>query len=410
MSALADFLLAKEPLFDYALEQLERRTGKEGVDARLTAEIASKAARKTQDLGLQLDCSGQELYRALIGLISRQDYQLAHRLGGTEPNNVAQMLPLITKAIAGYEMPRSGFFLKEDVAEAMLLKHPPTAIMQRLGYDKVQTMLAHESLAEVYLALRFGQDPDWLNQFDAKYHSLKGKDFEERPIQLITYDPDKWGDLAAHFVQKKLHNIANNKEVGVIGVMPMSQTHMEGITLKVMSLIFHYYNELRLYSAFFKLVKAKKNFGEIVATTLIADPAHVNIVQGQKIHWRVIQRYFGKLPTEDHPEMFEPHVHPEDLHWRKAEACMADFDTQLEWWNDLDYVAAVKPGGPVTFNMMDVSFSYSNGVSYDNRYLYHFREALWNEVFASYMGQKVLREQLLVKLDNAVVAPESIEL
>jgi hypothetical protein len=52
--------------------------------------------------------------------------------------------------------------------------------------------------------------------------------------------------------------------------------------------------------------------------------------------------------------------------------------------------------------------SYSNSIPYEDRYLYHFREALWNEVFARYMGEKVLEEQLLVKLDNAVVKPEML--
>ena len=36
-------------------------------------------------------------------------------------------------------------------------------------------------------------------------------------------------------------------------------------------------------------------------------------------------------------------------------------------------------------------------------------ESLWNEVFARYMGEKVLREQLLVKLDNAIVKPEALK-
>jgi len=60
----------------------------------------------------------------------------------------------------------------------------------------------------------------------------------------------------------------------------------------------------------------------------------------------------------------------------------------------------------VTFNLMDISLSYSNGISYPERYLYHFRESLWNEVFARYMGEKVLEEMLLEKLDNAIIKPE----
>jgi hypothetical protein len=55
---------------------------------------------------------------------------------------------------------------------------------------------------------------------------------------------------------------------------------------------------------------------------------------------------------------------------------------------------------------MDLSLSYSNDIPYEDRYLYHFRESLWNEVFARYMGEKALEEQLLEKLDNAIIKPE----
>jgi hypothetical protein len=186
----------------------------------------------------------------------------------------------------------------------------------------------------------------------------------------------------------------------------MKEAHMTGITLKVMPLLFHYFNEIRLYSSFFKLMQSKQNFGAIVSDTLIADPAHIKITDNAHIHWRVIQRYFGKLVGEKHPEIFEPHVQPEDLHWRRAESVMYEIDPELEFWDGLDYVGVLKGTDAITFNLMDVSLSYSNGIAYQDRYLYHFREALWNEVFARYFGEKVLEEQLLVKLDNAVISPE----
>jgi hypothetical protein len=410
VSLLAEFLKAKEPLFDHALDQLEKRSGKAGVDAKLTAEIATKAALHIKQLGLEPDCAGQELYEALLKRVAEHDRHLAEAIGGQNPDSIPEMIPLIIDAVQKIDMPRKGFFLKESAAAEMLRKTPPPNVMQRLGYTDVEQLLIHEDIYELFLSLRFAEEPDWLNEFDAHYSHIKAADFEERTIRLVVFNPQKWGDIAAHFIEKKLHNIANNKELGCIGVMPMTQTHMTGVTLKVMPLMLHYYNELRLYSSFFKLVKAKKNFGQIVATTLIADPAHVKLVEHSHIHWRVIQRYFGKLKNENHPEIFEPHVHPEDLHWRRAEELLYQVDPELHYWTDMDYVAVMRDGEPVTFNLMDLSLSYSNGISYADRYVYHFRESLWNEVFARYMGQKLLEEQLLIKLDNAIVKPETLEL
>ncbi|MBW3538118.1 hypothetical protein KY386_01335 [Candidatus Parcubacteria bacterium] len=415
MTLLAQLLKAKEPLFDHALRQLEQRTGKTGVDAALVGEIAAKSAERIRRLGLEPDCSGPELYASLIRLVQRHDEHLARAIGGSDPTSIPEMVPLIVGAVQAADLPRDGFFLKTDVARRMLQQMPPLAVMQRLGYRDVDDMLARESIFELFLALRFAQEADWLNRFDASYEELKAADFEKRTIQTMIFDPHKWGDIAAHFISKKLHNITHSKEMGAVGVMPMTATHMTGITLKVMPLLIHYFNEIRLYSAFFQLMKTKRDFGSVVARTLIADTPNIKITDGQHIHWRVIQRYFGKLKHERHPEIFQPHVQPEDLHWRRAEEVLYGLDPELEFWRDLDYVAVMKPSGsgqadaePVTFNLMDVSLSYSNQLAYPDRYLYHFRESLWNEIFARYLGQHMLEEQILVRLDNDMIAPDEL--
>ena len=409
MSTIGRFLQAKEPLFDHALNQLEHDSGKKGVDVKLAAEIVQTAARRTKQLGLTADATGEELYAALIHQVQQHDDHLAHAIGGTDPSNLAEMIPLIVKAAEAAPLPKDGWFLKTDKAAAMLRSHPPVAVMERLGYHLVSQMLEQEDIYELFLSLRFAEDPDWLNGFDALYSSLTAADFEPRRIKVVPFDRAKWGDIAEHFIAKKRHNITHSKEMGAIAVMPMTESRMTGVTLKALPLIIHYFNEIRLYSSFFKLMQAKKNFGQIVAETLIADPAHVSLSDHGQIHWRVIQRYFGKLTNEVHPEIFQPHVQPEDLHWRRAEEVLYDIDPELEFWRGLDFVAVLKNQDTVTFNLMDVSLGYSNGIGYADRYLYHFRESLWNEVFARYMGEKVLEQQLLEKLDNAVIKPEKLE-
>ncbi len=409
MSELADFLKAKEPLFAHTLDQLEERTGYKGIDVSLQAEILEKAHLAMRHLDLPLDVGGEDLYEALLHKVKVHDAHLAHSLGGDDPDDVADMLPRIVRKIESLDMPKDGFFIKEQVAEKMLQLTPPQNIMARLGYDSVETMLAKENLYEIFLALRFAEDADWLNEFNEHYKRLRGDDFTVRPIHVVPFDPDKWGDIAVHFIEHKLHNITNSKEMGAIALMPIQIKRMQGVTLKVFPLILHYFNEVRLYSSFFKLVQNKANFGEIVATTLIADPPHAKVLVGNKVHWRVIQRYFGKLKNENHPEIFEPHVQPEDLHWRKAEHILYEVDPELGFWRDMDYVAAMKAEGPVTFALMDVSLSYSNHIRYADRYLYHFRESLWNEVFARYLGEKTLEQQVLVKLDNDVIKPEVLD-
>ena len=406
---LSDSLGAKEPLFSMALKQLEQASGNTSVDVRLTAEIIGKVHMKTRELGLDpKDTTGTELYHALRHLVGKHDLHLTKEIGGSSKSTVAELIPLIKKAADRVDIPKDCWVLKKSVARDMLRATPPPQIMQRLGYQSVESMIKNESLYEIYGALRFAEGPEWLNEFDEHYKKLKPSDFEKRKIEIVIMPKDRWGDIADAFVHKKRHNITHLKELGVILMLPVTVDTIPGITMTALSLLFHYMNEIRLYSSFFKLKSTSSHFGQIFVDTLIADPASAAVMAGQHIHWRVIQRYFGKLEKERHPEIFEPHVQPEDLHWRKAEDVLYEIDPELAFWKDLDYVGAMYEKRPVAFNMMDVSISNSTKTPYHDRVIYHFRESLWNEIFARYMSMKTLEQQVLQQLDNDLIAPEKL--
>lgn len=407
---LSELLGATEPMFSLALKQLEAESGNPSADIRLTAEITGKLRLKTQELGLDPDdTTGKELYYALLNLIEKHDQHLVKQIGGSDPNDVDTLMPLIKKAWEDVDVSKKCWVLKASVAKAMLKKTPPKAIMKHLGYRSVDSMLKREKLGEIYGALRFVETPDWLNHFNEQYKKLKPSDFETRDMEIVEMPAERWATYATPFVHKKRHNITHLKELGVILMLPISkENNLRGVTIFVMPLLFHYLNEIRLYSAFFKLKQMQPKFGEIVANTLVADPSSAAVMAGQTIHWRVIQRYFGKLEKEYHPEIFEPHVQPEDLHWRQAEELLFKVDPELEFWRDLDYVGEVHAGRPVTMNLLDIAASYVNQSPYSERAIYHFREALWNEVFVRYMGQKNLEQQVLEQLDNDVIKPEDL--
>lgn len=408
---IVDLLKAKEPLLGIALRQLEQASGNIGVDVKLTAELVEKKAQKIRELGLDPDDStGKEVYQALLSLAKEHDAHLSKQIGSDDPEDVAKIIPLAVKAVQNTDMPTECWALKDDVAASFLRETPPKNIMERLGYTDVNEMLEKENLYEVYGALRFAESSDWLNEFNDKYARLTASDFEPREIKLVVMPKETWGDIAQKFIEKKRHINTHLKELGVVLILPPSVDRMPGISTKVMSLTYHYYNEVRLYSAFFKLQAVKPNFAQIIVDTLLGDPSSAGVMAGNKVHWRVIQKYFGKLKDEYHPEIFEPHVQPEDLHWRRAEELMYQVDPELKFWEDLDYVGFIPKGEdrPLTFNLMDVSLSFSNQIAYEDRYIYHFREALWNEIFIRYMGQEVLEDQILKQLDNDLISPEKL--
>lgn len=408
---LAELLQAEEPLFSTSLRQLEAASGRSSVDIRLSEEIKNTVRRKTLQLGLDpTDTTPEELYHALESRVAADNARIKTELLGVAEDNdtIRDLVPPMVEVVNKSRIPRKCWVLKRSVAKKFLKKMPPKAMMKHLHYRSIDSMLKNEPFDEMYTALRFSEGPEWLNKYNELFKTVTPKDFEERQINIVIMDHDKWADLAEHYVEKKRHNVTHTKEMGVIVVVPMKQKTMRGLPLKTLPLLFHYINEIRLYSAFFKLKSTHPKFGEEIVDTLIADPGKASSMAGRHVHWRVIQRYYGKLTDEKHPEAFQPHVQPEDLHWRKAEESLFALDTQMQFWRDLDFIARDEPGGPVAFNLLDVAFAYSNEESFANRYSYHFREALWNELFMRYMGEKTLEDQILKQLDNDMIEPENL--
>jgi hypothetical protein len=407
---LRDLLDAEEPIFSLSVRQLEQASGKHGADARLIGEITEKMHGAMRELRLDpANTTGQELYHSLMNRIQEDNERVTKIIGATDSSDVRELVPLMITAANSVEFNRTVFVIKRDKAKELLRQMPPQQLMEKLGYKTVDAMFEKEDFDELYTALRFSEGSDWLNEYDELFRTVTSDDYEERDIRILAMDHEKYVDLAEHFTQKKLHNVTHTKELGVIVIVPLRETHSKGLTLKTLPLLFHYMNEVKLYSTFFKLQSKKSNFGEIVVDTLIADPGNASQMAGQYVHWRVIQRYFGKLKDESHKEAFEPHVHPEDLHWRRAEDLLYQIDPTMEFWKKNDYVALLFDGLPITLNFVDVALSYANSIDYASRYVYHFRESLWNELFIRYMNYDNLKNQILQQLDNDTVAPELLK-
>lgn len=397
---IGELLGAEEPLFSISMRQLENASGNQGVDVRLTAEIIHKAHHAHKSLGLDPhDTTGEELYAALLALIEKHDTFLARRLGADDPTNVQDVLRRIRIASSNVHMPRRGWFMKHSVAKRLLKATPPKQVMKALHYRSIDSMIKREPVAELMVAVRALESPKWQHAFLAKYKKLKPIDFETRDIEVIQFDAKRWGTSTEAFVRSNHHNLTHLKELGVIALLPLPVEKLPGITVTVFPLVLHYMNEIRLYSAYFKLQQVRPNFGEIVTETLTTDPKeHVNIA-GQPLHWRVVNRHFGRYGRLL-PEMFEPHVRLEDLEWRKAEAVLYELEPALHFWHDLDFVGSLYDGVPVSYNLMDMAVCYVNRLPYERRAVGHMRQSLWSEVCQRYLAQPMLERQVLRQLDD----------
>lgn len=403
---LSELLAAEEPLFGMAIKRLEQASGNSSVDVRLTAEIIGKVHMKMRALGLDpTDTTGRELYRALFNLVKKHDEFLAERIGGEDPADVQKMLPRIKEVAEALDIPKKAWVMKHSVAKRLIKAMPPKKVMKQLNYRSVDSLIKRESVGEIFGAIRFLETTEWNNKFITSYKTLRPTDFEVRNIEIIHLDVSKWGSTANQFVANKRHNIAHLKELGVVLLLPLPIKRMPGITITALPLLLHYINEIRLYSSFFKMQQVRSDFSSILIDTLISDPGKHAEVGGQHLHWRVIHRHFGDS-TINHPEIFEPHIEPDDLAWRKTEEIIYRLEPALHFWHDMEYVAVEFDGRPISFNLMDIAVSYVNDLAYGTQAVHHYRESLWNEIYIRYLGEASLEKQVLKQLDNEMIVPE----
>lgn len=411
MGALRDLLDANEPLFSKTIERLEKTSGESGRDGRLIAEIASKVRAATTDLKLDpTDTSLAELYEALMVRVEHDNRRLASDIGGRDPDDTADMVPRILKAVTTLHVPKKVWVLKHDVAKRLMRQLPPRRLMKEFKYDTVDLLLQNEPIEELYIAIRFSEPDNWMQEHIARFDTLTPDDFEMRDIAFLALNEKRYVTLATPYVFEKLHNVTHSKELGVVGVLPTDTlVRPKGFTFLTMALLLHYLNEVRMYSAFFRLQRDSKRFGDVIANTLAYDPTDTVEIAGAGVHWRVVQRYFGKHgDMRSHPELSSPHVHPEDIIWRRAEKMLMIIEPSMSFWDDMDYVGVFAKGTTVSFNVVDAVLNYAYSRPLGDSYAYHFRESLWNELFSRYLGAKTLQEQILLQLESRDISLDEL--
>jgi len=401
MSVLSELLGAAEPGFTTALHELESASGSDGTDLRLTSEIAKKVHNKIRELGLDpMDTTGKELYHGLQALVKIHDEFLRLALGAHDPDDTNDLLRRCIMAVNSLFIPKQCWVLKHSVAKKLLKDMPPKKVMKQLSYRSIDSMLKRENIGELYLALYFIESRAWLERFIKSYKKLKPSDFEVRNVDILQLTGKQWGDALTGYVYQNRHNVIVLKDLGVIGVLPLPPGRLRGICITMMPLLLHYINEIRLYSSYFKLQQVKPDFDHLIIDTLLADAKPVASMINQPLHWRVIQRFYGRSGQHKHPEIFDPHIQPEDIEWRKAEQIMFRIEPALKFWEDLDYVGGLYDNCPVSFNLIDNVLSYCNDLPYGQQAVIHFRDSLWDELMVRYLEHRTLEEQVLSQLDN----------
>ena len=388
---LNEILNVEQSLLDKLDKRMSVTTGNSGVLARVESEVDGLIKKRLQEMNLDATAMAEDVFNGLFQRVNMHEAELYKYLGISRDNFDFEVV-----ANAAHKMGTEdgGFFLKREFAEKILRERPPEAAMKFLNYKNVDEMLVKEDVREVFSALRFIESDEWMHKtFDVAYSKFTPDDFEYREIEVRVLGK-QWTEIAIKFVAKKHHNVSHLKEFGIVFLNPIAQTE-PGKFLRDFALLLHYLHEVHFYSKLFERASREKDFNKQFIALLRGDvPKIENKIKNAE--WLIIQRYLWKLDPNDR-RLFVPRVNPEALHWRKGEEDIVRFGngnkgSGLEFWDELDYVAgyfASKNNHKelVSFDMEDVAMGFVAAYQgLDARFSYHQQEALWNKIFAEYVG------------------------
>jgi hypothetical protein len=430
ITKLSQILRAKPLTLLDLQKKMEKLTGKKGVLERVAADNDFKVKEILSLLGIKKTENIDVIYGALVKKLKNDDADLFKILGKPKCTRQENCGSLITKAKELTNV-REGIFLKREKACELLCSYPPKNILKSLGYKTTKELLEKEDFREVYCAPRFIESQKWMQEFLTDYYkNIKPSDFEEREIEVFILG-GKWLKLAEKFVQKKYHNVSHLKELGIIFIIPLPIDTL-GEILRVFTLLLHYLHEVEFYSRLFWRYLQEENFLEKFQSALRGDVSVEKLQDGY--FWRIVQRYLAKDDENDF-RLFEPHVNPEAIHWYKAENDLSKLDAEFQnldftFWRGLDFVGnffkvgkgknhgiqrrEIKNGKGEIFDLLSLNL-IDNIMSLVKekemvKYLYHHQEALWNEIFAGYLGHQNMERLILENFDRGYISEDKIKI
>lgn len=407
---LSQLLGAAEPAFGLGLRQLEHASGGAAQDIRLTSEIMQGVQDRLKQLDLDpRDTTGRELYGALMERV-REDSSIFQGLLGGD-NDELNIMPRIQRFVDALPMPKQVFALKPAAAKRMLRAHPPKKAMKQLGYRSIESMLKHEQPALLLAAAHIAEGVQWHKSVRAAYKKLLPSDFESRAVQLLAPSSERWDKISRDYVLHVKQNIMSFREMGAIVLLPLPVSGIEAAPLAATLLVLQSVSDIRAASTYLKLHQVRPDFGEVVMRVARQEPMTRAQLAGSSLPWKLVHRYFASHPEAYSANLFEPHVHPDDLKWRAAEDALADLHPRFEFWRGAAHLGLLahdnphdkRHGQPVSVNFLDAVLNFCNKLAYEQRVVHHFRDHVWHQLMVRYMRQGSIEQTIQDQLSGELV-------
>lgn len=408
---LSESLQAEEPFFRLGLKSLETANGNRNTDIRFSTRVRQASREKLRSLGLDPDDTApQELYHVLQERMKADDARLTKLLRTAAATHVsadAEVVSGMVHALRQLPDSRRCFALRNSSLRAILRRSPPKKAMKSLGYRSMDSFLKHESPVSVLAAAWLSEGASWQHRLLEQYKQLGPSDFENREIQIIRPDSNRWRSLAESAVSHKKHNILCFKELGALVLLPLPAEIPPGVVTASLGLALHELNQIRAGSTFLKLCQVRPDFGSLVRLVASDEPKLAVRLLDEPVSWQLVQRYYASLTEQFREAVFEPHVRLEDMAWHPIEQSLSAIDPDFEFWKDTAHLGVLHKQAPVSMNVVDTALNCCNKLPFDQRITHFFRRSLWNELLMQYLDHDAV-ERSVVETLQPELAEETV--
>jgi hypothetical protein len=320
--------------------------------------------------------SAIDIHRALQANVERMDNALEGIYGRdsvTSVEGLAAMTRHVSSLCPG-EM-QEGYCLTESAAAALLESHPPVNMIGALGYRSTAELLDREGPVPALSLTRATEEPDWQARYKHLLARRTADDFEARPIQFLPIDSTRYQRAFRNSKQpRKLWRATHNKEAGVVACL----TQDPGMSLRTPLLQYalvsmHYFFEAAYASKHYALVAKRdpEGLGRAVVDTIDSHREKLTFfysnVYSENLFWERALALFGEaFPGRE-------------IDWFRAASARGEYCLSTGVQNIVVSLNLVDH----LWNMNFLGHAGMESFQHDAIYfLYHFRGALWQEVFS----------------------------
>lgn len=392
---ISEIINAPEPHFSHAVRNLEKFSGSNGHDIRLISDINLSRKQAIKDLNLdEKDTTAKELYFALRHRAAETNLELERRIGIDSAHSPDQVVAKIIEFIDSLSINRDVWVVKHSIIKQSLKDMPPKKTLKSLGLRSVDSMLKRNNACEMLIIASQIESQDWTNKFKQKYKKLKNTDFQLVKSSICTVCVSRAEKLAkSEFKSSQI--VTPNYETGTILVVPpVKRFNLDviAITLSILQSLY----ELRVYSAYFKLISVKDRFGDKFYSA--ATDGLSGRINEKEIGWKVLHKYLN-IDKNTFSKLEQPHFQFDDIILETPIKVLSNEIPTMNFWDGYEHVYMQDERNPVSFHLLDVVTNASNGLLCENGVCVYLQQDLVDELMLRYLRHEKIQKEAIGRFE-----------